>query len=319
MRRARTRELLVIFAVAASVALVDPRAMSDGELRHFRGDFVVSVPGVAPRCPEDPVTHIRCIGDDGVAARGLAAGMVFTAAIFNYPPEQRQQIYDAYTRGLGVNGQPRQYTHFPVHIPCVPGKRGYHGIFPPHDCSGTFVNGVLRELWNHDPPIVPVCFVMDDGASSVTLPEGFDRSLCRIVVPQWEHPTADCALAAARAAFPDALLYWENPANLDFPEGDACRPRAGDVGQWLQHARHAYGLTGLLLELDTPSDLAASKARTASMLKAWEGVDVVLFETDIYQKFWRGRSEADGVAYNDALLEVFPSLAGFASGGSRAR
>jgi hypothetical protein len=57
------------------------------------------------------------------------------------------------------------------------------------------------------------------------------------------------------------------------------------------------------------------------------GFDVVLFETDIYPKFWHGRTEQQGLAYNDKILRermlkeacsngYCGRLIGFTSGGS---
>src|SRR5258708_27579094 len=88
-------------------------------LRNFRGDFgSVFIPSLAPRCPEDPVTHIRCEGEDGRPARGLIAGAIFTPAIRNYTKAQRRRIYDAYTTRAGIDGRPRRYTHMPVNVFC---------------------------------------------------------------------------------------------------------------------------------------------------------------------------------------------------------
>ena len=87
-----------------------------------------------------------------------------------------------------------------VHLACKPGERTYHALYPPRPCDGAFLNALLRELYDHAPPIIPVCFVMDDDSEAVQLPADFDRSLCRVVVPKWEFPTADCHLKAVRAA-----------------------------------------------------------------------------------------------------------------------
>src|SRR5207302_3220070 len=99
--------------------------------------------------------------------------VIFTPAIPVYTPEQRRLIYDAYTTGAGVDGRPRAYTHMPVHLECSGGGRTYHRLFPPHRCDGAFMNAILREMYDHAPPIIAICFVMNDESESVALPPGF--------------------------------------------------------------------------------------------------------------------------------------------------
>src|SRR5438552_3448069 len=198
-----------------------------------------------------------------------------------------------------------------VHLGCTPDERRYHAIYPARPCNGAFLDALLRELYDHAPPIIPICFVMNDGDTSLRLPADFDRSLCRLVVPKWEFPVADCDLKAVRAAFPDALLYWENPAGQTTPKPDTCSPSPFPEGRaWFQHAKRAYGLRGVLVETDIrvlgPDPAAAARAIEQAR-DTWQDVDAILFETDIYQKFWNGRSEADGVAYNDAIRKAVPS------------
>jgi hypothetical protein len=315
------RLALALLAVLA----IEPRTIPVDRLAKISGDFSgVRVPALAPKCGaggEDPNTHIRCAGDKGGTPRGLLAGAIFTAAIGVYTPSQRQAIYDAYTKGAGVGGRPRAYTHMPVHLGCKPGERSYHALFPPHPCDGAFLNTLLREMYDHAPPIIPICFAMNDDDHTLNLPADFDRSLCRLVVPKWEFPVADCDLKAVRAAFPDALVYWENPADQVTPKADACSPTPFPEGRaWFQHAKRAYGLRGVLIETDIRvlgADPASAVRAIQNAHDAWQDVDAILFETDIYQKFWNGRSEAEGVAYNDAILKAVPWLRGFTSGGTR--
>ncbi len=312
---------IVLLAVLAT----DPRSIPLDRLTQVTGDFNgVRVPELAPQCGagvEDPVTHIRCKGDKGGTPRGLLEGAIFTPAINIYTPSQRQLIYDAYTKGAGVGGRPRGYTHMAVHLGCKPGEREYHAIFPPHPCDGVFLNTLLREMYDHSPTIIPICFVMNDHDRTVNLPADFDRSLCRLVVPKWEFPVADCDLKAVRTAFPDALLYWENPAGQMTPKADACSPAPLPEGRaWFQHAKRAYGLRGVLIETDIRvlgADPAAAVRAIQNAHDVWQDVDAILFETDIYQKFWNGRTEAEGVAYNNAILQAVPWLKGFASGATR--
>jgi hypothetical protein len=314
---------LVLALARAQSAPVDPQHIPLEQLTNMAGDVSgVRVPALAPICAsgEDPTTHVRCAAENGRAPRGLLEGAIFTPAIniFRYP--QRQQIFDAYTIGAGVQGRPRGYTHMAVHLQCTEGARNYHAIFPPHPCNGAFLNALLHEMYDHSPPIIPLCFVMNDDADAVHLPEDFDRSLCRIVVPKWEYPVADCDLKAVRAAFPEALLYWENPASQTAPKADACAPQPFPSGRaWFQHAQRAYGLRGILIETDIRvlgADPAAAARAIEQARPVWQDMQAVLFETDIYQKFWEGRTEAESVAYNDAIRKAVPWLRGFMSGGT---
>jgi len=305
------------YTTVRTALVVDPARIPVEQLTAISGDVSgVRVPALAPKCGadgEDPVTHIRCTGDSGAVPRGLLEGAIFTGALTGYRYEQRQAIYDAYTA--------RGYTHMAVHLGCTPGARVYHGIYPSRPCNGAFYNTLLRELYDHAPPIIPICFVMNDTDLSVNLAADFDRSLCRLVVPRWEFPVADCDLQAVRAAFPDALLYWENPGGQTTPKPDACSPSPFPGGRaWFQHARRAYGLRGVLIETDMRTlgrDPAAAARAIESARDVWQDVDAVLFETDIYQKFWDGRGETDGVAYNDAIRNAVPWLKGFMSGGTK--
>ncbi len=308
------RHLLAILALAFAI---DPARIPVEQLTAISGDVSgVRVTALAPKCGpdgEDPVTHIRCKGDTGGTPRGLLEGAIFTGALASYRYQQREAIFDAYTA--------RGYTHMAVHLGCTPDERRYHAIFPARPCNGAFLNALLRELYDHTPLIIPICFVMNDGETSLRLPADFDRSLCRLVVPKWEFPVADCDLKAVRAAFPDALLYWENPADQTAPKPDACSPSPFPEGRaWFQHAKRAYGLRGVLVETDIRvlgTDPAAAVRAIERARDTWQDVDAVLFETDIYQKFWDGRSEAEGVAYNDVIRKAVPWLKGFMSGGTR--
>jgi hypothetical protein len=313
--------------VVLALLAIDPRSIPVEQLTRISGDIAgVRLAALAPKCGadgEDPVTHIRCKGDKGGTPRGLLEGAIFTPAINVYTPEQRQLIYDAYTTGRGADGRARGYTHMAVHLGCKPGERGYHAIYPPHPCDGAFLNTLLREMYAHAPPIVPICFVMNDDDQTVNLAADFDRALCRLVVPKWEFPVADCDLKAVRAAFPDALLYWENPAGQLSPRKDACSPSPFPEGRaWFQHATRAYALRGVLVETDLRvlgGDPLAAAVAIAKARDTWQDVDAVLFETDIYQKFWDGRSEAESVAYNDEVLRAAPWIKGFMSGSTRSR
>jgi hypothetical protein len=265
---------------------------------------------------------------------------VFGAAD-SYTAEQRKQFFDAYTDGPGINGKPRDYTHLPVGpfggAGCA--ERWYHAIFPPpRDCSGQGRSARLREMLDHEVggrprPIVPICFVMSESDSTVTLPEGFDKSLCRYVVPKWEVPVnVERDLRAVRAAFPDAFLAWHNPARNktdgpaghDYPEEAAKEP--GGPGAWYarMHRDPAIRLGGVLLQTD-PWDRDVEK--TVAVVRAVRALlpaamDLVLFETDIYVKFWDGVTETESIGYNDAVLRhprAAGLLRGFGSGSTLPR
>jgi hypothetical protein len=227
----------------------------------------------------------------------------------------------------------------PVNIFCETG-RWYHGIYPAIDCSGAALNEVLREMYDHQPQIVPVCFVLNDNEHEVKLPSDFDRSLCRIIVAHWEHARSDCEMAAVRAYFgPGPLLYWHNPVNQDAGRPDACYPASGQPppshAEWYRHARDAYGLAGLLLQtnprLSNPDDVlphvADFAARFGAGLHGWPtGLDVILFETRVYQTFWDGMTERQVVRFNNSLLKYLRTplckdggcgtIRGFLNGGS---
>jgi hypothetical protein len=164
--------------------------------------------------------------------------------------------------------------------------------------------------------------MMGDQAVTLDLADGFDAArYCRLMVTRWEHPQADSALALLRSRFPDALLYWHNPASSDLEDHTCPDPEpatgfvAADCREWYVHARDTYGLAGVLLQIDPwRRDLA----RSLEVMRKVRAVvppelDLVLFETDIYVKFWDAVTEAEGVAYNNALLQE-PSLAGMYRG-----
>jgi hypothetical protein len=309
---------------ARDAAHFDPNSVSEDRLRDVRADFGIYVPSMAPTCPEDPVTKIRCVGDNGATARGLAKGLVFTWSV--YPPEQRKQFLDAYTDGLLPNGHKRDYTHLPIgpFTPCT-GRRSYHGIYPEGPCTVGAINALLHEMWDHQVdgrprPVIPIVFTIADDDTDVHLPEGVDKSLIRMVAGKWEHPTADCDLQKVRAAFPHALLYWHTPVDKLSPDGDSCYPQT-EGRAWYRHAREAYRLTGVLKQTtpwDRDVEKRVSELRATADLMGPD-LDLILFETDIYVKFWDGLSEKDSLAYNDAILtreSLRGAIRGFGSGSS---
>ena len=324
----------------------DPSTVSEASLRNFKGDFGgIQVPQIAPACPEDPTTHIRCQGDNGGIPHGLINGALFTPAYPNYTPAQRAAIRAAYSTGIGVDGKPRAYTHFPISLFCN-NARWYHGLYPSYDCSAATLNGLLHELWDNQPPIYPVCFVLNDGETSVNLPAGFDTSLCRIVVPEWEMDgplggdTAKMnqAIVNTRNAFPNALLYvhfTSEIATAGTPGANWWSWASGSgADTWDSPALPNPHVVGLAYQSGTWNDVAATTTNLADVtsrlggcLNGWPcPIDIEMFETDIYTKFWDGRTEQDGVNYNNQILTYMTTplcsggkcgtLRGFNSGGT---
>ena len=331
------RAFLLVLSVAGAVAAQTPgrpswkqveQATTVEALRRFRGDFGgIALDAIKPECPVDPLTDIRCVPN----ARGLENGALFTPAYALYTAEQRAAIRSAY--------KARGYTHFPIGIYTDRG-RSYHDVFPPGPKGGN-VSPYLEELWEDG--IYPVCFVLQDDETAADAEANAarltDRDLCRIVVPKWEmdpkaNSTAriDGEILATRKAFPRAELYVHFTARrtaAGSPEDAWWR------GGWRRGSEHAddwpgaarAGVRGLLYQDDRWSDPQAVIDRVGELLVDLEGFDVVLFETDIYAKFWHGRTEEQGIAYNDQILRerlLKPScarghcgrLAGFTSGGS---
>jgi len=333
------RGLLIALAVAATVLAQNSgqttwKSVADrttvDELRRFRGDFGgVYVDAIKPQCPADPETGISCPPN----AHGLANGALFTPAYTIYSTEQRAAIRAAY--------KARGYTHFPIGI-FAERRRGYAGAFPPGPRGGN-VSPYLEELWADG--IYPVCFVLHDKENAADVEANAarlaDRDLCRIVVPKWEmnDPDAndasrmDAEILATRRAFPNAQLYVHFTARriaASSPEdvwwhGGWQKGSGGQTDDWPGALK--AGVRGLLYQDDRWNDPDAVIDHLGDVLVQLAGVDVVLFETDIYPKFWRGRTEEQGRDYNDKILRArmlneacrngrCGRLAGFASGGS---
>ncbi len=294
------------------------QATSVDALRDFRGDFGgISLAAIRPRCPVDAVTDVRCVPN----AHGLKSGALFTPAYTLYTPEQRAEIRAAY--------KARGYTHFPISI-FTDQRRSYHDVYPPGPKGGK-VSPYLEELWADG--IYPVCFVLQDQETAAQAESNAaqlgDRDLCRIVVPKWEmnDPDAndvarmDAEILATRRAFPNAQLY------VHFTSRRTAAGSPEDAwwrGGWPKGRGHSddwpgadrVGVRGLLYQDDRWNDAEAVIDRLGQVLNHLSGFDVVLFETDIYAKFWQGRTEQQGIDYNDKILRARPRLAGFASGGS---
>jgi hypothetical protein len=78
-------------------------------------------------------------------------------------------------------------------------------------------------------------------------------------------------------------------------------------------------LSVLLVEVGHPDSAAMAIREIQSAYPAWRELQGVEFESDVYQKFWNGRTEAESIAYNNAILSAVPWFSGFGSGSTLMR
>jgi hypothetical protein len=331
--------------VVLQPAHVDPATFTDAQLRHVQTSMAgVYLEEIRPQCPEDPVTHIRCVADIGTP-RGIADGILFTANYRLYTAAQRQVIRDVFTgKRPDKFGRFHHFTHYVISLFCrdVP---DYHGVYPPCTTAAKVsLNDALHELI--DDQLIPMGFVMhddepDDASTPLSVEGLVDPALVPLVSPYWEHYEVDCAMQKVRALFPKALLYYHNPANTDAGYPDRCY--AGSDAQygalgggrgWWEHFKNAYRGAGVWMQNDqgTVDDVRARLAdfviRFQFGYHAWPiGLDTVWFEdtNTVFDNFWQGGDEAANERRADQVL-VMPlcgeaslcgSVAGYASGSSR--
>jgi hypothetical protein len=226
---ATTRHL----TVALHASHVSPSVFTEAQLRNVQTDIAgVYLDEIKPQCPEDPVTHIRCVSDIGVP-RGVADGILFTANYRLYTAAQRKVIRDVFTgKRADSRGLWHHFTHLALSLFCrdVP---DYHGVYPPCTTHAQVsLNDALHELL--DDHLIPIGFVMhddepDDLATPLSVAGAVDPSLVPLVTPYWEHYEVDCAMQKVRALFPTALLYYHNPTNTDAGYPDACYAHGSDA------------------------------------------------------------------------------------------
>ncbi len=277
------------------------------QLADLQGDLMLWVPKLAPQCPVDPVTGIRCQADNGAAPRGVLAGWVWTLWTYRYDAAGRQDIYAA--------AKAQGYTHVAVQAPCDGGE-GYHGLSP-DDCVGygEKVNTVLRELAAQH--LIAICAGITQNTPAAP---GLDHSLCPVVMDDWDNTTQkDCHIQEMATEFPDALLYIEIPTGASL-DPDACTPPsllpAADGGAWIRETQRKYpNFAGVLYEFDHVG-LASDISVAVKLHPFWRDAQEVRFETDTYQKFWGSLDEGSEIAYNDQLGAATPWLKGFMSGGT---
>ena len=136
-------------------------------------------------------------------------GILFTPGYVIYNDETRKRIRDAY-KELG-------HTHFPLNL--TNHSTIYHDFYPGWDDH--LINTYLKELLRDH--IIPVGFVMGDQDTGVSTYA--DPDLVPIVSSKWEDPAPIRNLAhdqynnfdKVRAAFPNSLQYWHNPAYQGAP------------------------------------------------------------------------------------------------------
>lgn len=256
-----------------------------------------------------PEANIRC----EAGAVGLQAGWVWSLTIPRYRPENRDRLYQAAKR--------RGYTHLALHVPqCVPNE-GYHGLTPetcPPDYDAN-MNATMREMIAHN--IIPICAGV---APDAPVAPGLDRSLCKVVMTDWDNSAqAACRIQSIAEAFPNALLYYELPSGNVIPDPSPCdsiAPTSNNGGAWIRSMQQRYpNFVGVLYEVDYPLGLDRNAADINARHAWWRDLQEVQFEIDTYWKFWgdHGALNDDTMRqYNDNLHARVPYLAGFGSGSS---
>lgn len=292
---------------------VDPQSFSIAQLRDLQGDLMLWIPELKPNYVDgvDPVTGMKQISDAGSTPRGIAAGWIWSLMIDRYPADKREIIYQAVLR--------EGYTHFAVQVTQCQQDKGYHGLFPVSnsDCVGydKKLNTILQELWDHK--IIPLC----TGVSPTDHAQaGLDKSLCRIVLSDWDNSNeADCHIKALADTFPDAQVIYELPSGDIKPVQDSCSPVPFPTGggDWIRKAQQKYpNFFAVAYETDSPSSIADDTARMDAAHSWWRDVQEIRFETDTYWKFWENLDSNTQKNFNDNLQKSVPYLKGFMSGGS---
>lgn len=291
----------------------DPKTYSNSQLRDFQGDLMLWVPAVKPNFVngEDPVSHIRRVGDQGAVARGIEAGWVWSLSVSRYPKDQREIIYKA--------ALDQGYTHFAVQVTHCTADNGYHGLFPTSaaDCSvyDDKLNTILRELWAHK--LIPICAGVSpaDGVAP-----GLDRSLCRVVMNDWDNSDqADCRIKILAETFPEALIMFELPESSVTPSKDSCSPSPFPTngGDWIRKVQQKYpNFFAVGYEVNQPNGMDKNVAQLNRAHPWWRDVQEIRFETDTYWKFWSNLDFNTQKKYNDDLQARAPWLSGFMSGGT---
>lgn len=268
------------------------------QLKDQQHDLMIWAPEIGCGPAELPIT---CGG------AGIQAGWVWSLTIPRYSAAHRAQLY--------AKVKARGRTHMAVQVAtCVPGP-GYHDLYLITDCDDYMArtNAELREL--HAVNLIPVCAGI---APNHPIDPRIDKSMCPIVMNDWDDSDqADCRVKAMSEALPNALIYFELPADVRTVRPDACSPSPFPQtgGQWLIQLQQKYSkFTGLLIEINYVNGFDANLAELKDINVWWRDVQQVLFETDTYWKFWHNYDDATAVAYNDRLMAAAPWLLGCGSG-----
>lgn len=272
---------------------------------------LIAVPSFKP-APVDPHRWrgAFCIPD---ALPGIPYGdgkTIWTPAYGCYDDNWRAEIRQAF--------KARGYTHFPYNCAGLP----YHNDYPNLEDDPQRVRRDLKEL--NAAGILPVVCATNDALQG-PIAESFKANgdIIRVCFPMWEMngplPTTEqinACVVATRAAAPKALCYIHFTAG----HGAGGEPE----GAWWQWA-NSVGVAGLMSQddhWDDPVTTGRGLEDTANHLHGkvagWEGLnlDNVDFESQT-TVLYRGRTEAEGIAFTEQVLPHCPSIAGWCDSGPR--
>jgi hypothetical protein len=306
------------------------KTVTEAQLRHWTGNFCgPALSMIAPACPQDPVTQIRCATTSGKQAYGLQQGVCFSTHLLNYTEAQQDEILANY-----------HGSHFPFNCTDDPTGWGYSGIFPPCPSGDpVLLNAALKKIWRAGK--IPVCVILgyhdkntdEAWAQFVKLLD--DPLLVRIVLPGMEMneaipDRAEIAKTILRAAryLPWALIYVEwGPGHGagDSPEPDWYGNgwRADEVfydsaGEPYTHGydwpgyQNIVQAAGLLINDANFNNAEKLYEETGNWLIRLQQhgywglrrtIDSILFETVAIPRFWDNRDLASCDAHNQLTLD----------------
>lgn len=282
-----------------------PATWTIEQLKDLQGDLMIWAPDVG--C--SPEARIDC-----GSAHGLQAGWVWSLTTPRFSAENRQKLY-ADAKKFG-------YTHYAIDVNACEIGGGYHNIIPVTTCDGfdDAINTTLKEIVAQH--LIPVCAGITQDAP---VAPGVDRSLCPIVMDDWDNThQKDCHVKTLAQTFPNALIYVEmpqgvNPQGVWSPSPDACSPSPFPVsgGDWIRNLQRQYpNFTGVLYETSGPDGVDAQVADLVSWNPWFRDLQQVVFETDTYWKFWNGWDVNAQKTMNDAIRAKAPWTLGYFSGGT---
>lgn len=185
------------------------------------------------------------------------------------------------------------YTHFPISTYNDNGV--YHDVYPNWDDSN--INYYLEELLNDN--IIPMCSLFAD--NSKVLKNNVSPDLVLSAFVGWENSAPilrpeldnDNLFFIAKQAYPNALIYWHNPAYQGAPYVDAKdwgRNTGDEVNDRVWNYMIASGCQGLLNQgiawennaIDSIGRLGDFHERLILGHDNWPIADVVDFEQTVY-------------------------------------